>query len=257
MLGTVDRELRVPHRGCARGRRRRGVAGGKRRAGRARTLGGRSARGARLAVPSRSRSRRPCPAAPRTSTMRRASASTRSRFTPESVQLAYQICAQGRADLAIAPDEATGFAMTLLRLLAFEPAGGDSASPSTRSRRGRRPPRTPSEQSTTNLGTRPRREGAATSSRDDAPTCARRRAGDAAPKPRRARAARRSGRVAGVRRESQADRPRRAARRAKRAALGRGQRASTSASRRRTSISRTAPIRTSSRSRSSRRPAAS
>src|SRR2546421_576734 len=27
------------------------------------------------------------------------------RFTPESVQLAYQICAQGRADLAIAPDE--------------------------------------------------------------------------------------------------------------------------------------------------------
>jgi DNA polymerase-3 subunit gamma/tau len=44
------------------------------------------------------------------------------RFTPESVQLAYQICVQGRADLAIAPDEATGFAMTLLRLLAFEPA---------------------------------------------------------------------------------------------------------------------------------------
>ncbi|HVF63716.1 MAG TPA: DNA polymerase III subunit gamma/tau [Casimicrobiaceae bacterium] len=44
------------------------------------------------------------------------------RFTPESVQLAYQICAQGREDLAIAPDEAVGFSMTLLRLLAFEPA---------------------------------------------------------------------------------------------------------------------------------------
>ena len=43
------------------------------------------------------------------------------RFTPEAVQLAYQICVQGRADLALAPDEATGFAMTLLRLLAFEP----------------------------------------------------------------------------------------------------------------------------------------
>src|SRR5205814_9067137 len=28
----------------------------------------------------------------------------------------------GRADLALAPDEPTGFAMTLLRLLAFEPA---------------------------------------------------------------------------------------------------------------------------------------
>jgi DNA polymerase-3 subunit gamma/tau len=46
------------------------------------------------------------------------------RFTPETVQLAYQICAQGRTDLAIAPDEATGFAMTLLRLLAFEPVSG-------------------------------------------------------------------------------------------------------------------------------------
>ena len=45
-----------------------------------------------------------------------------SRFSAETIQLAYQICAQGRADLALAPDEATGFAMTLLRLLAFEPA---------------------------------------------------------------------------------------------------------------------------------------
>ena len=42
-------------------------------------------------------------------------------FTPEYVQLGYQICLQGRADLALAPDEPTGFAMTLLRLLAFEP----------------------------------------------------------------------------------------------------------------------------------------
>ncbi|MGH8850047.1 MAG: DNA polymerase III subunit gamma/tau C-terminal domain-containing protein, partial [Casimicrobiaceae bacterium] len=30
----------------------------------------------------------------------------------------------GRADLALAPDEQTGFAMTLLRLLAFEPGAG-------------------------------------------------------------------------------------------------------------------------------------
>ena len=43
-------------------------------------------------------------------------------FPAEAVQLAYQICVQGRADLALAPDEGTGFAMTLLRLLAFEPA---------------------------------------------------------------------------------------------------------------------------------------
>ena len=48
-------------------------------------------------------------------------------FTPDAVQLAYQICVQGRADLALAPDEATGFAMTLLRLLAFEPGARPSA----------------------------------------------------------------------------------------------------------------------------------
>ncbi len=43
------------------------------------------------------------------------------KLAPEMVQLAYQICVQGRADLPLAPDEATGFSMTLLRLLAFEP----------------------------------------------------------------------------------------------------------------------------------------
>lgn len=48
-------------------------------------------------------------------------------FTAEDVQLAYQICVQGRADLALAPDEATGFAMTLLRLLAFEPGAAPPA----------------------------------------------------------------------------------------------------------------------------------
>jgi DNA polymerase-3 subunit gamma/tau len=47
-------------------------------------------------------------------------------FTPEAVQLAYQICVQGREDLALAPDEQTGLAMTLLRLLAFEPGGGET-----------------------------------------------------------------------------------------------------------------------------------
>jgi DNA polymerase III subunit gamma/tau len=49
-------------------------------------------------------------------------------LSPEAVQLAYQICVQGRADLALAPDEATGFVMTLLRLLAFEPATRPSGS---------------------------------------------------------------------------------------------------------------------------------
>jgi DNA polymerase III subunit gamma/tau len=57
------------------------------------------------------------------------------KFTVEGVQLAYQICVQGRADLALAPDEATGFAMTLLRLLAFEPAGASPATGAARSER--------------------------------------------------------------------------------------------------------------------------
>jgi DNA polymerase-3 subunit gamma/tau len=48
-------------------------------------------------------------------------------FAPESVQLAYQICVQGRADLPLAPDEQTGFAMTLLRLLAFEPTDAENS----------------------------------------------------------------------------------------------------------------------------------
>ncbi|HEY5365145.1 MAG TPA: DNA polymerase III subunit gamma/tau [Casimicrobiaceae bacterium] len=40
----------------------------------------------------------------------------------EATQLAYQIAIQGRDDLDLAPDESTGFAMTLLRMLAFAPA---------------------------------------------------------------------------------------------------------------------------------------
>ena len=39
----------------------------------------------------------------------------------ELVQLAYQIVVQGRAELALAPDEYAGFVMTLLRLHAFAP----------------------------------------------------------------------------------------------------------------------------------------
>ncbi|MDR2365828.1 MAG: DNA polymerase III subunit gamma/tau [Zoogloeaceae bacterium] len=42
-------------------------------------------------------------------------------FSPAFIQLAYQIVTQGRADLPLAPDEHSGFLMTLLRLLAFEP----------------------------------------------------------------------------------------------------------------------------------------
>ncbi|MBV8031616.1 MAG: DNA polymerase III subunit gamma/tau [Betaproteobacteria bacterium] len=44
-------------------------------------------------------------------------------FTPESVQLCYQIAVQGRQDLPLAPDEYSGFVMTILRMHAFRPEG--------------------------------------------------------------------------------------------------------------------------------------
>ncbi|HEU0290862.1 MAG TPA: DNA polymerase III subunit gamma/tau [Burkholderiales bacterium] len=44
-------------------------------------------------------------------------------FSPEDLQLYYQIAIQGRGDLGLAPDEHAGFTMTLLRMLAFAPAG--------------------------------------------------------------------------------------------------------------------------------------
>jgi DNA polymerase-3 subunit gamma/tau len=48
------------------------------------------------------------------------------RFTPEEVQLYYQIALLGRRDLAFAPNLQQGFEMTMLRMLAFQSAdGGD------------------------------------------------------------------------------------------------------------------------------------
>jgi DNA polymerase-3 subunit gamma/tau len=43
-------------------------------------------------------------------------------LSPEQVQLYYQIATVGRSELGLAPDEYAGFTMTLLRMLAFEPA---------------------------------------------------------------------------------------------------------------------------------------
>jgi DNA polymerase-3 subunit gamma/tau len=42
-------------------------------------------------------------------------------FTPEEVQLFYQISIHGRAEIGLAPDEYAGFTMTMLRMLAFAP----------------------------------------------------------------------------------------------------------------------------------------
>ena len=54
-------------------------------------------------------------------------------LSAEQVQLFYQIATIGRSELGLAPDEYAGFTMTLLRMLAFEPAptgggGGTSGS---------------------------------------------------------------------------------------------------------------------------------
>ncbi len=45
-------------------------------------------------------------------------------FSPEDVQLYYQIVVHGRHELGLAPDEYSGFTMTLLRMLAFVPIDG-------------------------------------------------------------------------------------------------------------------------------------
>ncbi|CAB3666144.1 DNA polymerase III subunit gamma/tau [Paraburkholderia rhynchosiae] len=58
-------------------------------------------------------------------------------LSAEQVQLFYQIATIGRSELGLAPDEYAGFTMTLLRMLAFEPAptggGGGAAGPGRQS----------------------------------------------------------------------------------------------------------------------------
>jgi len=48
------------------------------------------------------------------------------RFTPEFIQLAYQMTVQGRAELPLAPDEQSGLDMTILRLFAFAPSSKEA-----------------------------------------------------------------------------------------------------------------------------------
>jgi len=49
------------------------------------------------------------------------------RFSPEDLQLYYQLAILGRRDLPLAPDPRGGFEMTLLRMLAFRPAAAPQA----------------------------------------------------------------------------------------------------------------------------------
>ncbi len=50
-------------------------------------------------------------------------------FTPEELQLYYQIALLGSRDLMYAPDERSGFEMTLLRMLAFAPEADSNVPP--------------------------------------------------------------------------------------------------------------------------------
>ena len=49
------------------------------------------------------------------------------RFSPEDVQLHYEIGLRGRRDIALAPDPRLGLEMTVLRMIAFAPEGSDAA----------------------------------------------------------------------------------------------------------------------------------
>jgi len=49
------------------------------------------------------------------------------RLDPEYLQLCYQIAIHGRDELSLAPDEAAGFSMALLRMHAFRPASGNDS----------------------------------------------------------------------------------------------------------------------------------
>ncbi len=50
-------------------------------------------------------------------------------FSAEDIQLLYQIVIQGRQDIGYAPDDYAGFTMTLMRMLAFVPAGAIEPAP--------------------------------------------------------------------------------------------------------------------------------
>lgn len=53
------------------------------------------------------------------------------KFTPEWLQIAYQILVVGMRDLKYAPDHKVGFEMTLVRLLDFEPVSSTTTKPSS------------------------------------------------------------------------------------------------------------------------------
>jgi len=85
-------------------------------------------------------------------------------FSPEEIQLNYQIVIHGRKEIDLAPDEYAGFTMTLLRMLAFAPQSAGRAVE----------PRTPVAQTTPSPAyAAPRAEPVASASSAPAPAAAR------------------------------------------------------------------------------------
>ncbi|NJD30944.1 MAG: hypothetical protein FIB04_03580 [Gammaproteobacteria bacterium] len=62
------------------------------------------------------------------------------RFSPEDLQLLYQIAIMARRDLDFAPDARAGFEMALLRMLAFRPGSVPTVMPATSASQPRTPP---------------------------------------------------------------------------------------------------------------------
>ena len=60
-------------------------------------------------------------------------------LAPDETQLFYSLCLQGRAELALAPDEYSGLLMLLLRILAFKPGAGGGGHPKAEGSAARRP----------------------------------------------------------------------------------------------------------------------
>ncbi len=60
-------------------------------------------------------------------------------FSPEEIQLYYQIAIHGLHEIGLAPDEYAGFTMTLLRMLAFAPAEASGNIPAQQSTPVRKP----------------------------------------------------------------------------------------------------------------------
>ncbi|KGM39157.1 DNA polymerase III subunits gamma and tau [Aquabacterium sp. NJ1] len=91
-------------------------------------------------------------------------------LAPDETQLFYSLCLQGRAELALAPDEYSGLLMLMLRLLAFKPGSGAGQGGSSLPKAEgsvRQQPRTEPVSSTLAQGAAPRQAPASLAARPE------------------------------------------------------------------------------------------